>query len=289
MRNIFLIMLSFLAISCGEIQKSADSTAKLNIMTFNIRYDNPDDSLNNWQYRKERVANSILFYDVDILGTQEVLHNQMEDLKQSLPNYESVGVGREDGKEKGEYSALFYKKDRFSILDSGYFWLSETPEVAGSKGWDGACERIASWAKLKDKKSGKEILTLNTHLDHVGVVARREGVNLILDKLAELANGLPIILMGDFNAKADSDVINQIINKSNKNHLLDSRTISPVEYGPSWSFHAFGKIPYEKRSLIDYIFVSKDIEVKTYGVLAETENDEFLSDHTPVFISVELN
>lgn len=289
MRNVLLILLSILAISCGEIQKSADSTAKLNIMTFNIRYDNPDDSLNNWQYRKERVANSILFYDVDILGTQEVLHNQLEDLKQSLPNYESVGVGREDGKEKGEYSALFYKKNRFSVLESGYFWLSETPEVAGSKGWDGACERIASWAKLKDEKSGKEVLTLNTHLDHVGVVARREGVNLILNKLAELGNGLPIILMGDFNARADSDVINQIINKSNENHLLDSRTISPVVYGPSWSFHAFGKIPYEKRSLIDYIFVSKDIEVKTYGVLAETENDEFLSDHTPVFISVELN
>lgn len=289
MRNVLLILLSILAISCGEIQKGADSTAKLNIMTFNIRYDNPDDSLNNWQYRKERVANSILFYDVDILGTQEVLHNQLEDLKQSLPNYESVGVGREDGKEKGEYSALFYKKNRFSVLESGYFWLSKTPEVAGSKGWDGACERIASWAKLKDEKSGKEVLTLNTHLDHVGVVARREGVNLILNKLAELANGLPIILMGDFNARADSDVINQIINKSNVNHLLDSRTISPVVYGPSWSFHAFGKIPYEKRSLIDYIFVSKDIEVKTYGVLAETENDEFLSDHTPVFISVELN
>lgn len=290
MRKFILFIVSIIALSaCSDVKTKADTPAELNIMTFNIRYDNPDDSLDNWQYRKERVANSILFYDVDILGTQEVLNNQMEDLKQALPNYESVGVGREDGKEKGEYSALFYKKDRFTVLDSGYFWLSETPDVAGSKGWDGACERIASWAKLKDENSGKDILALNTHLDHVGQVARREGVNLILDKLEELGNGLPIILMGDFNARADSDVIHQIVDKSKENHLLDSRSISPVVYGPAWSFHAFGRIPYESRSLIDYIFVSKDIDVKVYGVLAETENEEFLSDHAPVFVRVELN
>ncbi|WP_221929319.1 endonuclease/exonuclease/phosphatase family protein [Saccharicrinis carchari] len=257
-------------------------------MTFNVRYDNPGDSLNNWQNRKERVANSILFYDADILGTQEVLHNQMKDLKRLLPGYESVGVGREDGKEKGEYSALFYKKERFSVLDSGYFWLSETPEVAGSRGWDGACERIASWAKLKDKASGNTLIALNTHLDHVGVTARREGVKLILDRLAELSNDLPIILMGDFNAKPESDVINQITDKSNANHLIDSRAVSPIVYGPSWTFHNFGRIPYEKRPLIDYIFVSKDVEVLKHGILAETENKQFLSDHTPILVRIQL-
>ncbi|MDD2476185.1 MAG: endonuclease/exonuclease/phosphatase family protein [Dysgonamonadaceae bacterium] len=288
MKKIFLFLLPFIAISCSEVQKQSDSSAQLNVMTYNIRYDNPDDSLNNWQYRKERVANSILFYDADILGTQEVLHNQMEDLKKSLPGYESIGVGREDGKEKGEYSALFYKKDRFSVIDEGYFWLSETPEVVGSKGWDAAIERIASWAKLKDNKSGKEFLALNTHFDHVGKIARRESVSLILNKLAALSDGLPIILMGDFNANPESEVIKQIIDTSNENHLIDSRSISPVVYGPEWSFHAFGRIPYEKRSLIDYIFVSKGVEVSRYGVLAEMENDEFLSDHAPVMVSVEI-
>ena len=288
MKNIILILFPFIAISCGEVKKQADSPAELNIMTFNIRYDNPEDGLNNWQNRKEYVANSILFYDADILGTQEVLHNQMVDLKQLLPNYESVGVGREDGKQKGEYSALFYKKNRFSVLDSGYFWLSATPEIVGSKGWDGACERIASWAKLKDLKSGKEVLTMNTHFDHVGIVARRESVTLILNKLAELANGLPVILMGDFNADPESEVIKAILNTSNENHLIDSRSISPLVYGPSWSFHDFGKIPYEKRPLIDYVFVSKGVEISKYGVLAETKNDTFLSDHAPVLVSVEI-
>lgn len=288
MKKIILILLPFIAISCGKVKKEADQPANLNIMTFNIRYDNPDDGLNNWKHRKEYVVNSILFHDVDILGTQEVLHNQMLDLKQLLPKYESVGVGREDGKEEGEYSALFYKKDRFSVLDSGYFWLSETPEIVGSKGWDGAIERIASWAILKDLKSGKEVLTMNTHFDHVGTIARRESVTLILKKLAELANGLPVILMGDFNAGPESEVIKAILTSSNKNHLIDSRSVSPIVYGPSWSFHAFGKIPYEKRPLIDYIFISKDVNISRYGVLAETENDKFLSDHAPVLVSVEI-
>ena len=166
MEKIILLVLPFFAASCGQVKQQASAPEPVNVMSFNIRYDNPEDSLDNWRYRKDRVANAIHFYDVDILGTQEVLHNQLEDLKLRLPEYGVVGVGREDGKEKGEYSALWYKKDRFNVLDSGYFWLSETPEVAGSKGWDGACERIASWVKLQDKVSGKEYFALNTHLDY---------------------------------------------------------------------------------------------------------------------------
>lgn len=166
MEKIILLVLPFFAASCGLVKQQASAPEPVNVMSFNIRYDNPEDSLDNWRYRKDRVANAIHFYDVDILGTQEVLHNQLEDLKLRLPEYGVVGVGREDGKEKGEYSALWYKKDRFNVLDSGYFWLSETPEVAGSKGWDGACERIASWVKLQDKVSDKEYFALNTHLDH---------------------------------------------------------------------------------------------------------------------------
>lgn len=191
MKRILLLFLPLLAASCGQVKQQQSEPAPVNVMSFNIRYDNPEDSLDNWKYRKDRAANAIRFYDADIVGTQEVLHNQLEDLKQRLPEYGVIGVGREDGKEKGEYSALWYKKERFTLLDSGYFWLSETPEVAGSKGWDGACERIASWAKLQDMVSGKAYFALNTHLDHVGVVARREGVSLILDKVNELSNGAP--------------------------------------------------------------------------------------------------
>ena len=128
MEKIILLVLPFFAASCGLVKQQASAPEPVNVMSFNIRYDNPEDSLDNWRYRKDRVANAIHFYDVDILGTQEVLHNQLEDLKLRLPEYGVVGVGREDGKEKGEYSALWYKKDRFNVLDSGYFWLSETPE-----------------------------------------------------------------------------------------------------------------------------------------------------------------
>lgn len=286
MKRLILMLLPFLAAGCGQVKQQTAAPQPVNVMSFNIRYDNPEDSLDNWEYRKDRAACAIRFYDVDILGTQEVLHNQLVDLQERLPGYGVVGVGREDGKEKGEYSALWYKKDRFTLLDSGYFWLSETPEVPGSKGWDGACERIASWAKLKDKASGKEYFALNTHLDHVGVVARREGVTLILDKVNELSNGLPVIVTGDFNSEPESDVIKHVTDAANPEHLTDSRSVSPLVYGPAWSFHDFGKIPYDRRPLIDYVFVRNGLEVLRYGVLAETENEAFLSDHAPVLVSL---
>lgn len=288
MKKILWLFLPFLAVACG--QKSAQAPEReenpVNVMTFNVRYDNPEDERNNWDYRKDRVANAIRFYDADIVGTQEVLYNQMEDLKQRLPGYEAIGVGREDGMEKGEYSALWYRKDRFSVQDSGWFWLSETPEVAGSRGWDGACERIATWAKLQDKQTGKEYFVLNTHLDHVGVAARREGVKLLLDKVQELGDTLPVIVTGDFNAEPQSDVIRQVTDEANPRHLTDARTIAALVYGPDWSFHDFGRIPYDKRSRIDYIFVKNGLEVLKYGILAETEGDAFLSDHTPVWVRV---
>ncbi|WP_373758623.1 endonuclease/exonuclease/phosphatase family protein [Bacteroides heparinolyticus] len=287
MKKIVLLLLPFLAASCGQVKKQVAASEPVNVMSFNIRYDNPEDSMNNWKFRKERVANAVRFYDVDIVGMQEVLRNQLEDLRQRLPEYGVVGVGREDGKEKGEYSALWYRKSRFTLLDSGNFWLSETPEVAGSKGWDGACERIASWAKLKDAVSGKEYLALNTHLDHVGVVARREGVNLILEKVNELGGELPVIVTGDFNSEPESDVIKNITDPNNPKHLTDARLASPVVYGPSWTFHDFDKLPYDKRPLIDYVFVRNGLSVLRYGVLAETENESLLSDHAPVLVTVE--
>ena len=287
MKNLLLLVLPLLAALSSQAKQPAPASAPVNVMTFNIRYDNPEDSLDNWKFRKDRVANAICFYDADIVGTQEVLHNQLEDLKQRLPGYGVIGVGREDGKEKGEYSALLYKKDRFTLLDSGYFWLSETPEVPGSKGWDGACERIASWAKLQDKVSGRQFFALNTHLDHVGVVARRESISLILDKVNKLSGGLPVIVTGDFNANPDSDVIKYVTDSKNPQHLTDSRQIAAVVYGPAWSFHDFGKIPYARRPLIDYIFVRNGLNVSRYGVLAETENNAFLSDHAPILVTVE--
>lgn len=274
----------------GEAKKTVDPSegVKLNVMTFNIRYDNPDDGVNNWKNRKDRAANAVKFYDADILGTQEVLSNQLADLKKRLPEYTAIGVGREDGKEEGEYSALFFKKDRFEELESGTFWLSETPEVAGSLGWDGACRRVATWAKLKDNLSGKTILALNTHLDHVGKVARREGINLIFQKVKELGQGAEVIVTGDFNSTPDSDVVKHITDPSDPDHLYDSKGLAKIVYGPSWSWHDFGELPYDQRPLLDYVFISGDMDVDRYGVLAETENGEFLSDHAPVLVTLSL-
>ena len=217
---------------------------------------------------------------------QETLHNQLEDLKSRLPEYGVIGVGREDGKEKGEYSPVWYKKDRFSLQSSGYFWLSETPDVAGSKGWDGACERIATWAIFKDKYTNNAVFFINTHLDHQGVVARREGVNLLFQKINEYSLGMPVICTGDFNSSPDSDVIAHITDAKNDNHLTDSRNVSPVVYGPAWSWHDFGALSYSQRPLLDYVFVRGGLKVNRYGVLAEDENGMYLSDHAPVLVNV---
>ncbi len=275
-----------LAVACAGGQKSASTAEPVDVMSFNVRYDNPADSLNNWRFRKDWVAGAIRFYDAEIVGTQEVLHGQLLDLQERLPDYGVVGVGREDGQQKGEYSALWYKKDRFELLDSGNFWLSETPEVAGSKGWDGACERIAAWAKLKDKRTRTVLLALNTHLDHVGVEARRQGVALVLDKVQELGAGLPVVVTGDFNADPASEVVRQVTDAGNPKHLTDARTVSPVVYGPDWTFHDFGRVPMNERERIDYVFLGGEWKVLRYGVLAEQENEGFLSDHAPVLVTL---
>lgn len=153
------------------------------VMSINTRYDNGGDGRNGWAQRRERVAKAIAFYDADIVGAQEVLANQMADLKARLPQYGAVGLGREDGVAKGEYEPVFFKKDRYELVDSGHFWLSQTPEVKGSLGWDGACVRMASWARLRDRRSGAELLAMNTHLDHVGPEARRQGAILLLQRI----------------------------------------------------------------------------------------------------------
>lgn len=282
MKNLIYILLASLLISCGS------KPLELNVMSYNIRYDNPEDSLNNWQYRKDVAAKIIKTKDIDIVGTQEVLHNQLVDLQERLPEYTSIGVGRQDGIEKGEYSALFYKKDRFTEVSSGYFWLSETPEVAGSKGWDGACERIATWAILKDKQTGKEVFAINTHLDHVGKIARQEGVTLLLTKAAELSKGLPIIMTGDFNATPDSEVIKHVTDITLKEHLTNAKTIAKEFLGTEWTFHDFGKIPVENRDYIDYIFVSSNIETDKFEVLPEKLDEVFLSDHVPVVAKIKI-
>ena len=280
---IYLLLPSLLFISSCKTKP-----LELNVMTFNIRLDVPSDSLNSWQYRKDNAAEMVRMNDVDILGMQEVLLNQMNDLKERLPQYTAIGVGREDGADKGEFSPIFYKKDRFSAIESGTFWVSETPELAGSKGWDASYIRVATWAILKEKATGKEIFAINTHLDNDGLVARKEGGNLLLKKAEELGKGLPIVLTGDFNDTPQSEAIKNITDASKTNHLLDSKTIALKASGTDWTFHNFGRLAESERPLIDYIFVSKQIKVQDYVVLPDTLNGTFVSDHKPVLSKITI-
>lgn len=263
------------------------TAASYTIMSFNIRYDNPNDGVNSWQNRKENALTMLRFNEVDVLGLQEVLAHQLTDIKKQFPEYEAIGVGREDGKLKGEFSPILFNKNKFQLLQSGHFWLSQTT-IIPSKGWDAACERIATWIQLKDNKTGKEIFILNTHFDHEGQVARQESVALVKAKIDQLSQGLPVVFMGDLNASPETSVIQSLLKNDSKTTLIDSKKIANVVYGPNWTFHDFGRIPFENRKLIDYIMVSPSIKVQKYGVLAETLNETQLSDHAPVVLKITL-
>lgn len=271
----FLAAVAFTA--CG-------SATSLSVMTFNMRYDNPEDGENNWRFRRERVAEVIKAQDVDVLGTQELLSNQFDDLSGLLTGYQGVGVGRLDGAESGEYCAVFFKKERFTLLDSGTFWLSETPEVVGSLGWDGACERIATWVVLRDR-DGRELFFIDTHLDHVGQVARDEGVSLLMKRIEILSGGRPVILTGDFNSEPESSVVAHV---QKDGVLRDAKAIAAQRSGTDWSFSDFGRIPEAERPLLDYIFVSGDIEAVRYEVLPDTFDGGYVSDHAPVMAVVKI-
>lgn len=260
-------------------------SSAIKAMTFNVRYDNPDDGENRWDNRRDAVINAVRDNDVDLLGTQELLNNQVLYMNSKLKGYSQVGVGRIDGVDKGEYSAIFYKRDRFSLLDSGNFWLSEKPHEVGVKGWDAACERIATWALLKDQRTNQNIFFINVHLDHVGVKAQSESLKLVKRKIKELSkeNG-NILVTGDFNMTPDNK---SIIGFIKKDKTLDLINCSDAYVdGPKWTFHNYGRIVENERPTIDYIFVNKDALIKNYNVVFDPAQKPFISDHAPVITEI---
>ena len=277
MKRLIYLLAAVAFTACG-------SATSLSVMTFNMRYDNPEDGQNNWRFRRERIAGVIKAQEVDVLGTQELLSNQFNDLSGLLTGYQGVGVGRLDGAESGEYCAVFFRKDRFTLLDSGTFWLSETPEVVGSLGWDGACERIATWVVLRDR-DGRELFFIDTHLDHVGQVARDEGVSLLMKRIETLSGGRPVILTGDFNSEPGSSVVAHV---QKDGVLRDAKAIAAQRSGTDWSFSDFGQIHEAERPLLDYIFVSGDIEAVRYEVLPDIFDGGYVSDHAPVMAVVKI-
>ena len=282
MKKIAMMLLAVLSLaSCSEVEKKVT----VRWATFNMRYDNQGDAPNHWGARKERVAQYIKDMKLDVVGTQEVLHNQFEDLKAMLPDFEAVGVARDDGKTKGEYSAVYFNKKKFDALDSGTFWLAENPDSIGMIGWDADCVRICTWAKLKEKKTGKIVMTLNTHLDHIGKESRKQSALLIIEKIKEIVGNQPAIVTGDFNVTDQSDAYATMT--TNEFVMKDAHKIAEKVTGVNYTFHGFTRVPQERRKKIDFVFVTPQVRVLQSEVLGENP-EAILSDHCPNWVEVEF-
>lgn len=275
MRNILFALLILLVAN----QSFAQQNLPINLMTYNIRYNNDGDGENAWKHRKGNVKALIKFHDVEILCVQEALAAQYDELLIDT-DFESIGVGRNDGKRKGEFSPIYFNKNRFTKKDGGYFWLSETPNVP-SKGWDAKIVRICTWVRLYDKSNNKELLVFNTHYDHLGVQARIESAKLIKQKIQEIAPTLPVVYAGDLNVTPETEAIATI-----KSFLADSREISlEPPYGPEGTFNGF-KFDSPLKQRIDYVFVNKGFNVLKYAVLTDSKERKYFSDHLPVFVKL---
>ena len=279
MKRIVTTLLVCICIQFAFAQKNTPVV----VATYNIRYNNAHDSLNAWPNRKENVKALIRFHEFDIFGTQEGLIDQLNGISE-LEAYARTGHGRDDGKEAGEHSAIFYKKDRFKLLESGDFWLSETPEKPG-KGWDAkCCNRICSWGKFQDMQTKKTFYFFSVHFDHQGVIARKESGKLMVKKIREIAKNAPVICVGDFNSTPETEQI-----KAMQTILGDSYAVTQTPpYGPVGTFNSF-KFDAPMKNRIDYIFVSKNIQVLKYGVLTDAKDQRYPSDHQPVMIKAVIN
>jgi endonuclease/exonuclease/phosphatase family metal-dependent hydrolase len=290
--------------------------------TYNIRYKAWNDSVQGevWSKRCQVICDQVNFMAPDIFGTQEVLWEQLNDMQKALDGYDYIGIGRDDGKHGGEHEAIFYKKNKVQLLDHGDFWLSETPDKPGL-GWDAVCIRICTWGKfaVKDgerrhgifnrrKAQGKVFYFFNLHMDHVGVVARREAAKLVVAKVREIAQDAPVFITGDFNVDQTNEIYGIF---TNSGLLKDSYEAARIRFAENGTFNNF-KTDLYSTSRIDHVFVSKAIHVEAYGVLTDSywtpdDTEEALkgtdapqeitfdtyirhnpSDHYPVFVKVKL-
>ena len=290
MKRLFSLFLAACCCLAVSAQENDLSGIDIRVATCNVRYMHADDAGNGWEFRKERLADALNSIHADVIGTQEAYFEQKQFLKKRLKGYKVVGVGREDGKKKGEHSAIFFNKKRFRALECGNFWLSETPDVP-SLGWDAACIRIATWAFLEEKSTGKKFFFVNTHLDHVGVQARREGVSLLCRKAKEIGGDCPMVITGDFNIYKESDDI-AFIKSMGLCHVYDiaeEKKLQPA------TWHGYQDMEEHVRSvrqevpqIIDYIFINQG-KCSYYEIMEPKGPDGgFLSDHCPVFADITL-
>lgn len=274
-KHLFLLVFSILY--------SLPSQAQIEVMSYNVRFANETDGENSWSLRKDYITTQIQFYEPDIMGVQEAVLEQLEYFKDNLEGYEYVGVGRDDGKTKGEFSAIFYDTQKFNVLKEDTFWLSETPEKI-SVGWDAAMERVCTYALFEDKETRERFWVFNSHFDHIGEKARKESARLVLQKIEELnSEALPVIFMGDLNLEPNTAGVRLIAEKMN-----DTKKVSELDFGPEGTFNGYEFCEPATRR-IDYIFTSKeDIQVLKYAVLTDSKDMKYPSDHFPVFVELQL-
>lgn len=287
MRAGLALALALLLAACAHVPQGAARPAELRAMSFNIRLDLPSDGTNAWPHRKSMVAEIIHREAPEVLGLQEVLLHQKTDLETALPGYGFVGVARDDGADKGEFSPLAYRRDRFVLLGSGTFWLSATPSQPG-KAWDAAFPRIATWAVLRERESSRRIAVLNTHFDHVGTAARANSAGIIADWARErLARGDAVIVMGDFNAPPSSPPMLLLANYTRSGLRMARSLAAAPPYGPPGTFNAF-KIDADPPEPIDHVLVSDRLAVLRFATVTQHWGGRLPSDHYPVLADLAL-
>lgn len=258
------------------------SQEEIKVMSYNIRLDVASDGENRWDMRKDRVAGLMNYYAADFIGGQEVQNHQLQYLTENLNGYSYIGVGRDDGKAAGEYSCIFYNKEKFDLIQQSTFWLSATPDSV-SMGWDAACNRVCTYGLFKSKKTKKYLWVFNTHFDHIGTKAREESAKLIINKIKEFnTRNYPVILMGDFNLKPEEIPVQYI-----SSQMQNSRLISKQTYGNADTWNAF-KFPEKPNGTIDYIFISKDknLSVTKFATITDSYDLKYPSDHFPVMATI---
>ncbi len=255
----------------------AAAPACINVATYNLRVNKARDGANAWPQRQAMVKALIQYHELDLVATQEGLIDQIRALA-SMPGWARVGVGRDDGAQGGEHAAIFFRTARFKLQRQGDFWLSATPEQA-SISWDSRCHRLTTWAQLQDLKTGRSFLVSSSHFDHEGEVSRRESARLLVQRLPQLAGKLPLLALGDFNARPDSEPVALM-----KAAWCDARTLSETPpYGPVGTFNGFQwDAPAADR--IDYIWLTPQVRVLKYGVLTDSMHGRYTSDHFPVVV-----
>ncbi len=262
------------------LSTSAFTQTKAVVMTYNIRLNVQSDGENWWENRKDKVAALMNYYEADFIGAQEVQFEQLVYLRSALPDYSSIGVGRDDGKEQGEFSCILFNQTKYKPVAQGTFWLSQTPDKV-SMGWNAVCNRVCTYGLFEHIKTKKKLWVFNTHFDHVGDTARMESAKLIMERIKELTakQNYPVVFTGDFNSQPTDAPVQYI-----SQHLNNARMISTMpSYGPvaTWNAFKFHEVP---KGWIDHVFVSKTISVQKYAVITDSYDKKYPSDHFPVLV-----